>query len=335
MPDHPDWIESTDYDAPWVRIRGRVDRAGQVTWSPCLRTYKDSDGNQHAPVDQEDDSSSREPAGDRSDANSPSGESVAQPGEYDYWIACQTEQRHTLARTEVQPRWFAEDQQTATFTVRLPYHRTTRRVILGRGAKPLGELDVPASTPNFDLTHPVRVDDIDTHGILHLRWQPGQGAKRHPHTYFVRFTSDGRRFCRVGFSITGTNFDLDLRVMPGGDHCYAQVLATNGYQTAAAATPLFTLPAKATQLMLGPLDGPALFAQGFSSDNIPITGEQIEWSVDGKPVSRGGSFNASTLTEGQHVVTVSATGPDGNRISQDLGLYDGRNGKLVEGTRRL
>jgi hypothetical protein len=70
--------------------------------------------------------------------------------------------------------------------------------------------------------------------------------------------------------------------------------------------------------------------------NEPIVGEQIEWSVDGRPVSHGGSFDASTLGEGPNILSVAATvSPTGERLSQDLGFYDGRTGRLIENGKRL
>jgi hypothetical protein len=35
-----DYTESEEFPAPFVRVRGRVSRSGQVHWSPCLRTEK-------------------------------------------------------------------------------------------------------------------------------------------------------------------------------------------------------------------------------------------------------------------------------------------------------
>jgi hypothetical protein len=324
------WIESKAFNAPFVRVRGRVSRRGEVSWSPCLRTFKGPDGLQHA----------RPPAkkrpGDERKRTAPAVDAiVVVPTASDYWVACETEAGHELVRTLAAPRWFYEDQEFATFTVRVPYHRTTRRVVLGRGRQRLGELDVPAAIPNFDLSRPVRVEDIDTEGVLHLRWVPGQTAKRHPQTYFVRFTSDGRRFYRVGFSLTDESFDLDLRTMPGGEQCHAEVLATNGYQTAVAATPVFALPRQPPQIMVGPLDGPELFAQGYSLEDGPLTGRSIQWSSSGRALASGGSYDARGLGEGTHVVTVSVTAPDGQRVQQDLGFYDGTTGLQTPNPRRM
>ena len=33
-------IESREFPAPFVRVRGRISRTGEVQWDPCLRTDK-------------------------------------------------------------------------------------------------------------------------------------------------------------------------------------------------------------------------------------------------------------------------------------------------------
>ncbi len=334
MADDPSWIESTEFKAPFVRVRGRVTRRNEVTWSPCIRTYKGPDGLQHAkgngkPKDDERQASDipMQREGSERDVYVPKSEA-------EYWLEFRTEDGKTLERSPVHVRWFASDQQIATFSRRLPYHRSTRHVVLLRSEKEIGILDVPRSLPSFDLAHPLHGHQIDTEGLLHLRWQPSSGAKKHPHTYFVRFTSDGKRFYRVSFNLTADRFDLDLRDMPGGDVCFAQVLATNGYQTAMVSTPTFRLPRKPTRLLLGPLDGPMLFAQGFSLEDGPILGERIHWAVDGNTAGYGGTFDARVGGE-RHIVTVTVLGADREHVTQDLGWYDGRTGRALEPERLL
>ena len=338
MTDANSRIESEEFRAPFVRVRGRVNRRNEVGWSPCIRTFKGPDGLQHGrpSAESKDVGVRKQEHGDepRRRGEVPHETEIYLPPKDDYWIAFETHEQKTLERSPVQVRWFSRDQQIATFSHRLPYHRTTRRVVLGRGEDEIGVLDVPAALPSFALAHPVHAHQIDTDGILHLRWEPGSDAKKHPHTYFVRFTSNGERFYRVGFNLTGKRFDLDLRQMPGGDECIAQVLATNGYQTAVVSTPAFKLPRKPTRLLLGPLDGQILFAQGFSLEDGPILGERIHWAVDGGTAGYGGTFDARVGGE-RHIVTVTVLGPDREHVTQDLGWYDGRTGRALEPERLL
>ncbi len=117
--------------------------------------------------------------------------------------------------------------------------------------------------------------------------------------------------------------------MPGGSRCFVQVIATNGYHTVVATTPVFHLPVGPPKLLLGPLDGPVLFAQGFSFEHGPLLGKPIEWSVDGRVVGYGGTFDTRKRAKGQYFLTVSVTAPDGGKVKQDLGFYDGGSGRLV------
>lgn len=292
---HP--VTSVEFEAPWVRARGRIDRQDRVSFSPCLRTFRGPDARADVVA--------------RRSPLTLSGESG---------------DGTVLASTGLQPGWVTEEQTSTTFSARLPYDVRTRRIVVSRGQDRLGVLEVSAELPVFRILHPLRAQDIDPDAILRLQWETERGAEAAPVTYFVRYTPDGQHFHRVGFGLTEPGFALDLPAMPGGERCFAQVLATNGYQTAAANTPTFAVPAKPARVLLSSPDGPYLFAQGFDPQSGPILGDAITWTADGAPVASGGGFDARSLTIGEHLIAVSVTPPDGRTVSQELGRYDGRTG---------
>jgi len=189
---------------------------------------------------------------------------------------------------------------------------------------------VPPKAPQFDLEHPRAATQIDTEGILHLRWRMDSADAKandgHLLTYFVRFSANGRTWSRPAVNLTGTSFDIDLREMPGGEKCVLQVVATNGYQTSYVQTPSFALPAREPQILLGDDQGPLLFAQGISAQDGPLIGDLITWSAGDKTVAHGGSFDVRRLGRGGHDLTVTVTDRSGRRAAQWLGRYDGATG---------
>jgi hypothetical protein len=149
-------------------------------------------------------------------------------------------------------------------------------------------------------------------------------------TFFVRYTHNGRDWSRPGVNLRNNDYYLDLREMPGGKRCVAQVLATNGYRTSYAHTRHFEVPTKPPEILLGETDGPVLFAQGFSRESGPIVDDQIEWSTEsGEVIHRGGTLDARTLPTGVHQLTVTVRDAEKVERRQLLGSYDAATGLLV------
>lgn len=359
-----DVIKSRPFDAPFVRVRGRLSRQGLVTWSPCLRTFHppswvETPGTDERPVrpagetavsrlggvpnphfqriaSARQEGSESEPAVQSEVSRHPESDStIVVTGDRDgYVLKFEDAQGKVLTRAPVRIRFFAVERQQALFTQRLPYYRDTHRVVLLRGEHELGALVVPKHTPEFVLSRPVKSHEVDVKGILHLRWELDKAEKAHankaPLTYYVRYSADGHKWLRPGVNITDTWFDLDLREMPGGERCIAQVIATNGYHTSYVETPHFAVPQKPPEILLATPRGPMLFAQGFSHEEGPLIGESIVWLADGKrAVGTGASFDARTLRRGTHPLAVRVTDSKGVVTLQHLGWYDGATGRQV------
>ncbi|SRR6266404_2057667 len=373
-------IKSRPFDAPFVRVRGRLSRHGVVTWSPCLRTFhppswkKATRGGEQPSGSPTSVPSATKPglqpqqgvvgvtaeaegvrlggapnpqfrlssAGQKespaalTEPNGPLGTStVSVAGNNDgYVLVFEDAQGKVLTRAPARIRFFAAERQWALFTQRLPYYRDTHRVVLLRREHELGALVVPKHLPEFVLSHPVKSHEVDVNGVLHLRWDldkaEKESAKKAPLTYYVRYSADGSQWLRPGVNISGTSFDLDLREMPGSDHCIAQVIATNGYQTSYVETPPFAVPRKTPEILLATPRGPLLFAQGFSREEGPLVGKSVVWLADGKrPVGTGASFDVRQLRRGTHQLSVRVTDSRGAVMLQHLGWYDGETGRQV------
>lgn len=306
-----DHIQSREYTAPFIRIRGRVSRNGQVRWSPCVRTEK-GDASLLRP---------RDPA----DGNPTAIVVPATP----YYIALLDYRGDVLATAPASPQFFSSSAEWATFVVRMPYQENVNFVrLLQRREQTLGELKVPTCRPYFTLLRPGRDSFIDSTGVLHLHWADHDSQL--PLTYYVRYSHNGKDWLRPGVNLRGSDYYLDLREMPGGPHCVAQVLATNGYRTAFVQTRPFDVAVKPLEIMLGDATNPVLFAQGYSRQDGPITGNSIAWHTQaGQVVARGGTFDARTLPVGTHALSVSVRGPAGDVRTDLVGHYEGGTGRRL------
>jgi hypothetical protein len=295
-------LESRPFPGPLVRVRGRVTRDRRVTWSPCLRTFTD----RSAPAARQ-----------------------AAAAESGYVVAFEAASGQVLASAPVLPQFFSPDAQHASFTTRLPYQQQTARVVLRLGGELLSDqLEIPPQAPHFHLASPRSTEEIDPAGVLHLTWRRQDGHGQPPATYFVRFTDNASIQLRPGVNLQTEAFDLDLRELPGGEHCLVQVLGTTGYHTSYVQTPQFALPARPPSLLLGDTEGPLLVAQGTSPQHGPLTGNALRWLVDGQPRATGQSFDARTGS-GVHTISIEVTDPDQLILLENLGFYDGVSGRKV------
>ncbi|MER5299383.1 hypothetical protein ABT039_07930 [Streptomyces lasiicapitis] len=293
---------SRPFPGEYVRVRGRLTRSGTVRWQPCLRTH-------------------RKPSPARTF-----------PGPA-YTLSVEDAGGRVLAGTPIAVAFDRQEQQAALFGARLPYAPRAHRVVLRRDGTELGAMVVPSAPPQFVLNAPLSTPEIDTDGVLHLRWQRldiGEPGPRPAFTYYVRFTNaDGTFAPRPGVNLTGTSFDLDLRTMPGHERCVAQVIATNGYHTSYVQTPPFALPPRPPLLLPGATEGPLLHAQGSSPQHGPLTAAAVEWLVDGRAAATGGSFDVRSTGSGTFAIAVRATDPDGLATTTPLGAYDGTSGRRL------
>ncbi|MBA3727559.1 MAG: hypothetical protein H0W86_14290 [Armatimonadetes bacterium] len=172
--------------------------------------------------------------------------------------------------------------------------------------------------------------------VLHLQWCPHDSG--YPITFFVRYSHNGKDWLRPGVNLKGNYYYLDLREMPGGKRCVVQVLATNGYRTSYVQTRYFEVPIKPPDLLLGGTIGPVLFAQGFSREEGPITGDDVVWLIDdGSVTRRGGSLDLRTLEPGVeliepgvHRVCVLISDRAGRQKTNEVGSYDSTTGLRVD-----
>ena len=312
-----EFVESCEFPAPYVRVRGRVSRRWQVQWSPCLRTFK-------PPRQEEADAPAPPPGNVPAKSARATAASLVKPV---FSVSLLDYRGQALSSKIVEPTFFSKDQEWGTFVTRLPYQAQTQSVTLSVNERVLGRLDVPTDRPYFSLLRPSEHDYIDPAGVLHLHWADHEC--RQPLTYCVRYSHNGADWLRPGVNLHCNDFYLDLREMPGGPQCLVQVIATNGYRTSYVQTRHFDVARKMPEVFLGPCQGPVLWSQGFSRQQGPITGEDIVWRADGGiEAGRGGSFDIRTLPAGSHPLSVGVRDHDGRERVEFVGLYDPKIGRV-------
>jgi hypothetical protein len=192
------YIESRPFAAPYVRIRGRISRAEEVQFSPCMRTFHvGRPDSQH-------------------------GSELNEKIEYSrpalqYRVAIEDGRGRTLESGYFAAKFGAVTRKWTRFLVRLPYRETGKRIAVYRENSRLGALSFPSHAPEFILLHPTIARSIDPSNCLELDWRPEGRSVTEELTYFVRYSSDGKRWCRPAVNLTCLRCCVDLRLMEGGE----------------------------------------------------------------------------------------------------------------------
>jgi hypothetical protein len=150
-------------------------------------------------------------------------------------------------------------------------------------------------------------------------------------TYTVEYSHDnGQNWGMISIDQTATELLLDAPLLPGGDNCLVKVIASDGWNQGEDISGPFSVPTKPpTVSIVYPPDGAVLLRsaglQGQCVARDPETGEiadpkAIVWSSDGDGVLGSGSVLGFNLSLGPHVLTVTATDPEGKTATDQVNI---------------
>jgi hypothetical protein len=177
-------------------------------------------------------------------------------------------------------------------------------------------LNVSAEAPGVKITTPKGGQQLS--GKVHVVWE-GQHSEK-PLTYLLRYSNDGGKTWRaVSPRLHVSAYTVDLDLLPGGQHCQFQILATESIRTGRALSEVFTVPPKRrnTTILTPTADttivpGQALTLAGesFSPDTGSAHPAEMLWTsdLDGL-LGRGQEILVNMLRSGTH--TISLRVPDG------------------------
>ena len=229
--------------------------------------------------------------------------------------------------------------EVVDLTAVLPWDDRVAGVSVRRGETVVGTVSVPTRAPAVRLVQSVttamaRADQV------RLEWEeetpsppeptvtagdgtePGDTAARPgagPTRYLLRYTHDGgESWQAVAANLTGRSRMVDLGLLPGGEHCRFQILATSGLHTSLTDTEEFEVSRKPRRAyLLAPGEGVTVGAGvplmlrggGFSPDAGVSEFDDVTWSSD-RDGHVGTGYEAQvTLTPGRHRLTLTV--PDG------------------------
>jgi hypothetical protein len=151
-----------------------------------------------------------------------------------------------------------------------------------------------------------------------------------PLTFWLQYSSDGGAdWETLALDLTNNQFSVAYDLLRGTTNGYFQVTALDGFNSATATTGPVTVPDHPPTVEIDdPLPGDLLTgaesailrADAWDLEDGDLADSQFQWA-DGTNILGGGSelsLDASTLTPGPHVFTVTATDSAGNHSSTNV-----------------
>ncbi len=161
--------------------------------------------------------------------------------------------------------------------------------------------------------------------MMRLEWsaKPATAAKQAqgPLQYILRYSNDaGRTWRAVAANLTENSHVVNLDMLPGGEECMFQVVASSGVRTAVANTKPFAVPRKPRKgYILSPEKSGVTFRQGeevvflgggFSPNFATTDFEDVVWTSDRDGViGTGYQVITHLLSAGRHRISIGF--PDG------------------------
>ena len=242
----------------------------------------------------------------------------------------------TPKSSHVDPGPSCQDSETAEspalITELVPWVEGAVRIAIYHGTQELISRPVSAHAPAVALSHPnsgaLAGEEIE------VAWEASD-ADGNPLEFTVQFSVDGGAHWTVlGSGIRTTSLVLDADAVPGTDQGKFRILATDGVNTSQDQSDgLLTVPNKAPQVRIesphpgavyAPGQSVALVANALDVEDGSLDDSAFSWhsSLDGA-LGTGSLLHVNDLSEGSHLITITAIDSDGEQVSSQVTIYLG------------
>lgn len=289
---HPDAAGGRNVEREYLYLNYRIFRGGEVQLLPSFHL--------HGPA----------PQGETGPESDVSCDLVGPEGELLETHRC------SITNPHIDP-----DGPVVEFHEVVPWSDSTTSLVFRRGDQVCHTLEVEEAAPELTLQPVKRVDR--TPGLARIEWADKRQAKAADKTsvsYVVRYSNDnGTSWRALAADLTKKRLVVNLDLLPGGDQCLFQVVASSGIRTSTATTEPMEVAQKPREArILAPLDGATFtpgddvefLGGGFSPDFETVESEDVIWtsSRDGN-IGIGYQVVTNRLSKGRHRISVSL--PDG------------------------
>lgn len=259
----------------------------------------------------------------------------------DYSIEFQTLTGTTLAQHNFRPGTLRSNDGTSSpshgFSLLLPLPPETGRILLRHGATVLAERVASAHAPVVSVVSPQPGDQVT--GVAPLSWSASD-LDGDALQFAVLYSPDaGTTWFPLALDIDGTSLEVDSTRWPGSDHAAIRVLASDGFDTAAADSAYFHVPRKGPSVQVTaprahfePNEAVILTGHAEDPEDGVLADTNLVWRSDRQGILGGGSelvLPPRTLA-GRQQITLTATDSDGQTATADVSISVGCDGDCAQ-----
>lgn len=200
-----------------------------------------------------------------------------------------------------------------------PYYPEMRSMRVVRDGNVLKVVEREQEAPHLEI---VGMERTESHlgNLLRIRWQSEAPEGATPgNKYGVRYSHDGKHWRALAADLTETEHMVNLDLVPGGEHCHLQIVASAGLRTTVVETESFSVPLKPRKAYISsPQTGGefeigtpiTLTGTGFSPDFGLTSPDEVTWySRSIGAIGKGYQLTTTILPIGYHRITMYL--PDG------------------------
>jgi len=222
---------------------------------------------------------------------------------------------------------------TGLFSLMLALPEGTSRVVLRRGPSVLAERSASPHAPQVTVLSPQQGALID--GQTTLSWSASD-ADQDPLSYALFYSRDGgASWAPFALDATVPEVEVDTSLWAGASEAHIRVLASDGFHTAAADSPWFSVPRKDPLVLIqAPHSGAVLHPEqaivlsGHAEDleDGELEPSALEWASDRQGVLGHGPelyLPGIWLEPGRHIITLTAIDSDEQTGSASVSVYVG------------
>jgi hypothetical protein len=231
--------------------------------------------------------------------------------------------------------WYAnyetdEGMGYAPFSVILPVggayspQSASRLAVTYEGA-PLKELVASANPPQVTLNYPNGGETLGNSVLASWQSQDLDGDEL---SYRLFFSSDdGLSWTQLTPNLDRSTTTLDLSIFPGTTQGRLRVEVSDGFYSASDESDApFTIPTRSPQVsILSPENGERLegsltfLGSAYDPEDGQLSGSALSWAsdIDGH-LGTGDELILASLSQGEHIITLTATDGDANVVSKEI-----------------
>jgi hypothetical protein len=253
-------------------------------------------------------------------------------GQGDFSIELLDASDNVLAARNFTPSKIA-DGDSSHFFVRLPDTLDAVRLVIKRGDEILLERDRTPNDPSISILEPTsgvvwKTDDVQQT----IRWD-AEDVDGDQLDFTVQYSADeGNTWRTLANRWSETELEVDTSLLGGSEaeRAMIRVLASDGFNTDIAESPLFSVEDKPPQLgILSPADGQE-FQEGqmvnfigaaIDPESGTLGNDAYIWESDlDGPIGQGHEIRTTTLSPGEHIITLIATDEDGMSVQASISV---------------